>query len=86
MLQRGFPLTGINFDSPGATGKNIPRQKGEGYFLVLQRGFPLTGINFDSPGATGKNIPRQKGEGYFLVLQRGFEPRTPCLKGRCSAY
>lgn len=21
----------------------------------------------------------------FLVLQRGFEPRTPCLKGRCSA-
>ena len=24
--------------------------------------------------------------GCFLVLQRGFEPRTPCLKGRCSAY
>ena len=21
----------------------------------------------------------------FLVIQRGFEPRTPCLKGRCSA-
>ena len=23
---------------------------------------------------------------FVLVLQRGFEPRTPCLKGRCSAY
>ena len=22
---------------------------------------------------------------FLLVLQRGFEPRTPCLKGRCSA-
>ena len=21
----------------------------------------------------------------FLVRHRGFEPRTPCLKGRCSA-
>ena len=46
----------------------------------------LLSIGFDSPGATGKNIPPPKGEGYFLVLQRGFEPRTPCLKGRCSAY
>ena len=24
--------------------------------------------------------------GFFLVLQRRFELRTPCLKGRCSAY
>ena len=85
MLQRGFPLTGINFDSPGATGKKYPPPKGEGYFLVLQRGFPLTGINFDSPGATRKNLPAKR-RGDFLVLQRGFEPRTPCLKGRCSAY
>jgi len=22
---------------------------------------------------------------FFLVPRRGFEPRTPCLKGRCSA-
>ena len=22
---------------------------------------------------------------FLLVIQRGFEPRTPCLKGRCSA-
>ena len=22
----------------------------------------------------------------FLVPRRGFEPRTPCLKGRCSTY
>ena len=27
-----------------------------------------------------------KGVAVILVLQRGFEPRTPCLKGRCSAY
>ena len=24
--------------------------------------------------------------GIFLVPRRGFEPRTPCLKGRCSTY
>ena len=24
-------------------------------------------------------------QNIFLVTQRGFEPRTPCLKGRCSA-
>lgn len=39
VLQRGFPLPGINFDSPGATRKKSPRQKGEEIFLVLQRGF-----------------------------------------------
>ncbi len=39
VLQRGFPLPGINFDSSGAARKNIPPPKGEGYFLVLQRGF-----------------------------------------------
>ena len=27
-----------------------------------------------------------KFQDFFVVLQRGFEPRTPCLKGRCSAY
>ena len=34
-------------------------------------------------GATKKKTP--VGGSSFLVLQRGFEPRTPCLKGRCSA-
>ena len=65
MLQRGFPLPGINFDSPGATRKKSPRQKGEEIFLVLQRGFPLPGINFDSPGATRKKSPRQKARRFF---------------------
>ena len=32
VLQRGFPLPGINFDSPGATEKNIPRQKARDIF------------------------------------------------------
>ena len=75
MLQRGFPLPGINFDSPGATRKKSPRQKGEEIFLVLQRGFPLTGINFDSPGAARKNIPPPKGEGIFFGAPAGI--RTP---------
>ena len=83
MLQRGFPLTGINFDAPGAAGKNIPPPKGEGYFLVLQRGFPLTGINFDSPGATEKNIPRRKAKDIFWCSSGDSNPnriaRFQCL-------
>ena len=75
MLQRGFPLSGMNFDSPGAAGKKFPRQKAREYFLVLQQGFPLTGINFDSPGAAGKNIPPPKGEGIFFGAPAGI--RTP---------
>ena len=64
-LQRGFPLSGMNFDSPGAAGKKFPRQKAREYFLVLQRGFPLPGINFDSPGAARKKSPRQKARRFF---------------------
>ena len=71
MLQRGFPLLGINFDSPGATGKNIPPPKGEGYFLVLQRGFPLPGINFDSPERPEKISP-PKGEEIFWCSSGDF--------------
>ena len=66
VLQRGFPLTGINFDSPGAARKKSPRQKGEETFLVLQRGFPLPGINFDSPGAARKKYsPAKRQENIF---------------------
>ena len=65
VLQRGFPLAGINFDSPGATEKKNLPPKGERFFLVLQRGFPLTGINFDSPRATEKRIPRRKARDLF---------------------
>ena len=74
MLQRGFPLTGINFDSPGATRKKSPRQKGEEIFLVLQRGFPLPGINFDSPGAIKKISPAER-RGIFFGAPAGI--RTP---------
>ncbi len=37
VLQRGFPLPGINFDSPGATEKRIPQKElvfGNGCFLL----------------------------------------------------
>ena len=84
MLQRGFPLSGMNFDSPGAAGKKFPRQKAREYFLVLQQGFPLTGINFDSPGAAGKNIPPPKGEGIFFGAPAGI--RTPIELRIFSAY
>ena len=40
VLQRGFPLSGINFDSPGATGKKSPRQKGEEIFWCSSGDFP----------------------------------------------
>ena len=40
VLQRGFPLPGINFDSSGAARKKYsPAKKAREYFLVLQRGF-----------------------------------------------
>ena len=31
-----------------------------------------------------KRPPR--GWSFVMVPRRGFEPRTPCLKGRCSTY
>ncbi len=77
MLQRGFPLTGINFDAPEQPEKIFPRRKAREYFLVLQRGFPLTGINFDSPGATEKNIPRQKARDIFWCSSGDSNPGHP---------
>ena len=64
VLQRGFPLSGMNFDSPGAARKNLPAKR-RGDFLALQRGFPLPGINFDSLGAARKKSPRQKARRFF---------------------
>jgi hypothetical protein len=32
VLQRGFPLSGINFDSPGAAGKKFSRRKAREFF------------------------------------------------------
>ena len=76
VLQRGFPLTGIDFDSPGATRKNLPAKR-RGDFLVLQRGFPLTGINFDSPGAAEKRIPRRKARDSFWCSSGDSNPGHP---------
>ena len=66
--------------------KNIPPPKGEGIFFGAPAGISPNGDKLRLPGSDQKKSPRQKGEEIFLVLQRGFEPRTPCLKGRCSAY
>ena len=114
VLQRGFPLSGMNFDSPGATGKKFSRRKAReffwcssgdklrlpgssqkkyspakrrGNFFGAPAGISPNGDKLRLPGSSQEKIfPRQKAREYFLVLQRGFEPRTPCLKGRCSAY
>ncbi len=32
VLQRGFPLSGIDFDSPGATRKNLPAKRRGDFF------------------------------------------------------
>ena len=38
MLQRGFPLPGINFDSPGATRKKLPAKAGSFFAKVRPNG------------------------------------------------
>ena len=42
VLQRGFPLPGINFDSPGAPGKNLPAKR-RGDFWCSSGDFPYRG-------------------------------------------
>ena len=71
MLQRGFPLSGINFDSPGATGKKSPRQKARRFFGA-PAGISPIGDELRLPGSSRKKILPPKGERIFLVLQRGF--------------
>ncbi len=44
-----------------------------------------TGVRGSLTEQAKKQAPSED-EACFLVTQRGFEPRTPCLKGRCSAY
>ena len=65
MLQRGFPLSGINFDSPGATGKNIPPPKGEGIFFGAPAGISPVGDKLRLPGSDQKKSPRQKARRFF---------------------
>ena len=48
--------------------------------------YPARGYKLRLPG--GKTAKEEDTKRYLplLVPRRGFEPRTPCLKGRCSAY
>ena len=79
-------LLSIGFDSPGAARKKYSPAERRGIFFGAPAGISPAGDKLRLPGSDRKKYPPPKGEGYFLVLQRGFEPRTPCLKGRCSAY
>ena len=48
--------------------------------------YPARGYKLRLPG--GKTAKEKDTKRYLslLVPRRGFEPRTPCLKGRCSTY
>ena len=48
--------------------------------------YPARGYKLRLPG--GKTAKEEDTKRYLplLVPRRGFEPRTPCLKGRCSTY
>jgi hypothetical protein len=70
-LQRGFPLSGINFDSPGAAGKKFSRRKAREFFGA-PAGISLIGDELRLSGSSRKKILPPKGERIFLVLQRGF--------------
>ena len=75
VLQRGFPLPGINFDSPGAARKNIPPPKGEGIFFGAPAGISPIGDKLRLLGSSQKKIfPRQKGEGIFFGAPAGISP------------
>ena len=64
MLQRGFPLPGINFDSPGATRKKSPRQKARRFFGA-PAGISPAGDKLRLPGSDQKKSPRQKARRFF---------------------
>ena len=78
MLQRGFPLTGINFDSIFPAKKNTDRPEGQSVFLVGEDGFEpskalpadLQSVPFGHSGIPPYAI-RQKVE-----LVDGLEPPT----------
>ena len=64
VLQRGFPLPGINFDSPGATRKKSPRQKARRFFGA-PAGISPAGDKLRLPGSDQKKSPRQKARRFF---------------------
>ena len=64
VLQRGFPLPGINFDSPGATRKNLPAKKARRFFGA-PAGISPIGDKLRLPGSDQKKSPRQKARRFF---------------------
>ena len=74
MLQRGFPLSGMNFDSPGAAGKKFSRRKAREFFGA-PAGISPAGDKLRLPGSSRKKIPPPKGEGIFFGAPAGI--RTP---------
>ena len=95
VLQRGFeprmsPHTAASALDP-LRSKNASRFGVRGFDKhgVSARGdwlFPLAIIECSGSLLCAAEHQKSSLAAAFLVLQRGFEPRTPCLKGRCSAY
>ena len=94
---RGEPLTGspTRVQSPArrrpllrsksAAPETKPPLRG-GFVSGASSGiYPARGYKLRLPG--GKTAKEEDTKRYLplLVPRRGFEPRTPCLKGRCSA-
>ena len=67
-------LLSIGFDSQGATGKNIPRQKARRFFGA-PAGISPIGDKLRLPGRDQKKYPPPKGEGIFFGAPAGI--RTP---------
>ena len=95
---RGEPLTGspARVQSPArrrpllrsksAAPETKPPLRG-GFVSGASSGiYPARGYKLRLPG--GKTAKEKDTKRYLslLVPRRGFEPRTPCLKGRCSTY
>ena len=70
-----------------AAPKKYDHPKGGRIFFGASSGiYPARGYKLRLPG--GKTAKEENTKRYLplLVPRRGFEPRTPCLKGRCSTY
>ena len=56
------------------------------FFFGASSGIYPKGHKLRLPGGKTAKTRDAKRRLSFLVPRRGFEPRTPCLKGRCSTY
>ena len=76
---------GSEFANRRKKGVRIPPVRGKPWLASME-----SFVNFRAEKARKQLMPLAFRQWHlyrfdFMVTQRGFEPRTPCLKGRCSA-